>query len=177
MQMRVVVAMLLAACLAGCGKPMKISAFQGTTPAFDPVVFWTGHTQSWGVIETAGGAPSEVVRTDCIGTPEGAGGLHMVQTLTESDGTVTHRDWHLRRTAPGRFEATANDMVGTARGKAAGRAFHWKWVWAAAGGNPLMHVSMSQWMYAMPDGTMMNRTVISKLGVTVAEVSEVFSRL
>jgi hypothetical protein len=32
-------------------------------------------------------------------------------------------------------------------------------------------------MYAMPDGTMMNRTTISKLGVTVAEVSEQFSRV
>jgi hypothetical protein len=29
----------------------------------------------------------------------------------------------------------------------------------------------------MPDGTMMNRTVVTKLGVTLAQVSEQFSRV
>jgi len=157
--------------LAGCSKPMPIEGFAGTAPAFDPVVFWTGHTHSWGVVENRGGAPTEIVQTDCVGEAEGADGLHMRQTLTEGDGTVAHRDWHLRRMAPGRFEATANDMVGVAHGQAAGRVFHWDWVWNKAGG-----LAMQQWMYLMPDGTMMNRTVVTKLGVTVAQVSEQFSR-
>ncbi len=169
---------VLAACLslAGCAKPMPVAGFAATRPSFDPLAYWTGHTHSWGVIETPSGAPSEIVQTDCLGEPEGPDGLHMRQTLTEGDGTVTHRDWHLRRLGGGRFTATANDMVGTAEGTAVGRVFHWRWVWATHPGNPLLNVTMSQWMYGMPDGTMMNRTVISKLGVTVAEVSEQFSR-
>jgi hypothetical protein len=101
----------------------------------------------------------------------------MRQTLTEGDGTVAHRDWHLRRLSPGHFSATANDMAGKAEGVAAGRVFHWSWVWARKPGNPLFNITMSQWMYAMPDGTMMNRTTLSKFGVIVAEVSEQFSRV
>ncbi len=169
---------VLLACLslAACGKPMPVSGFAATQPDFDPLTYWTGHTHSWGVVETPGGAPSEIVQTDCLGESEGPDGLHMRQTLTEGDGTVTHRDWHLRRLGGGHFTATANDMVGTADGTAAGRVFHWRWVWATHPGNPLLNVTMSQWMYAMPDGTMMNRTTISKLGVIVAEVSEQFSR-
>jgi hypothetical protein len=31
-------------------------------------------------------------------------------------------------------------------------------------------------MYLLDDGTMLNRTTITKLGVTVAQVSEVFTR-
>jgi hypothetical protein len=162
--------------LASCGKPMPVERFAGTKPDFDPVTFWTGHTHSWGVVENRGGAPDDIIQTDCIGTPEGPDGLHMQQTLTEGDGTVKHRDWHLRRTGPDHFTATANDMVGQAQGIAAGRVFHWQWVWAIKPGNALFNVTMSQWMYAMPDGTMMNRTTISKLGVIVAEVSEQFSR-
>ena len=170
-------AVALALLLSGCGKAMHVQDFAKTSPAFDPLTFWTGHTHSWGVIENRAGAPTEMVETDCLGEPEGPDGLQMRQTLTESDGTVTHRDWHLRRIAPGQFEAAANDMVGTAHGQAAGRAFHWDWVWAAGGGNPLKHVTMHQWMYLMPDGTMMNRTVVTKLGVTLAQVSEQFSRV
>ncbi len=168
--------MLVLVLLGGCSKPMHIRDFSGTSPAFDPLVFWTGHTHSWGVVEDRAGAPTEIVQTDCQGSLDGPNDLHMVQTLTESDGTITHRDWHLRRTGPHQFEATANDMAGTAHGTSAGRAFHWDWVWAAGGTNPLKHVTMYQWMYLMPNGTMLNHTVITKLGITVAQVSEQFSR-
>jgi hypothetical protein len=171
-------ALMAALVLAGCSKPMAPERFAGTLPAFDPISFWTGHTHSWGVVENRAGEPTEIVQTDCVGEAEGPDALHMRQTLTESDGTVTHRDWHLRRTGPGRFEATANDMVGVAHGQAAGRAFHWDWVWAAGGnGNALKYVTMHQWMYLMDGGTMMNRTVVTKLGITVAQVSEQFSRV
>jgi hypothetical protein len=170
--------MTLALCSASgaCGKAMPVESFAGTQPGFDPLVYWTGHTHSWGVVENRDGGPSETVTTDCLGEAEGTDGLHMRQTLTEGDGTVTHRDWHLRRVSPGHFAATANDMAGTAQGIAAGRVFHWQWVWARKPGNPSLNVTMSQWMYAMPGGTMMNRTTVSKLGVIVAEVSEQFSR-
>ena len=162
--------------LSGCDNAKPVGAFAGTTPPFDPVTFWTGHTHSWGVVENRIGGPTETVATDCIGTPEGTDGLHMVQTLTLGDGTTTHRDWHLWRTGPHSFSATANDMVGEAHGTAAGRVFHWRWVLALSPGNPLKNVLMDQWMYLYPGNTMMNRTTITKLGITVAQVSEQFSR-
>jgi hypothetical protein len=170
---RAAAATLLA--LAGCSHPMKIGRFANTTPPFDPIAFWTGHTTSWGVVENRAGAPTEIIRTDCQGTPE-PGGLHLRQTLVESDGTTRHRDWHLHRTPDGHYTASANDMSGPAYGTAAGRAFHWTWVWETSPGNPLKNVTMHQWMYLLDDGTMLNRTTITKLGVTVAQVSEVFTR-
>lgn len=159
--------------LSACGH-LPLGRFAGTKPAFDAVAFWTGHHRSWGVVENRDGAPTDTVVTDCVGTPEPDGALHMVQTLTLGDGSVQHRDWHLRRTAPGAFTATANDMVGQAHGTAAGRMFHWSWTLALSPGNPIKNVTMDQWMYLMEGGAMMNHTTISKLGVTVAQVSEVF---
>jgi hypothetical protein len=162
--------------LSGCDNAKPVGAFAGTAPPFDPVTFWTGHTHSWGVVENRIGGPTETVATDCIGTPEGTDGVHMVQTLTEGDGTVTHRDWHMKRVSPNHFVATANDMDGQAAGESAGRVFHWRWFWARKPGSALQTVSMDQWMYLMPDGTMMNRTTISKFGFILAEVTEQFSR-
>jgi hypothetical protein len=162
-------------CLAGCSEPLAIERFASTTPAFDPVTFWTGHTRSWGVIENRSGQPTEIVTTDCIGTAEGADGLRMVQTLTLGDGTVQHREWHIRRTAQGAFEASANDMVGMAIGSARGRAFHWSWTLATKPGDALRDVTMDQWMYLMDGGTMVNRTTIRKFGIVLAEVTEQFA--
>jgi hypothetical protein len=168
---------VLALTLAACGKPMQVSQFAGTTPSFDPLKFWSGHHRSWGVLEDRGGAPTDTVMTDCVGTASPDGSLKMAQTLTLGDGTATRRDWRLWRTAPGAYAATANDMVGEAHGLSAGRVFHWTWVLALSPGKPLKNVTMDQWMYLYPDGTMMNHTTIRKLGVAVAQVLERFEKL
>ena len=68
-------------------------------------------------------------------------------------------------------------MVGEAQGVAAGRVFHWSWVLALSPGNPLKNITMDQWMYLYDTGAMMNHTTIRKLGVTVAQVSEMFQPL
>jgi hypothetical protein len=160
---------------AGCASSLGPGAFASTTPAFDPVAFWTGHTSSWGVIENRSGEPTAIITTTTDGTPEGAGGLHMVQHVVH-DGQDTVRDWHIRRLGPGQFEATANDLVGAARGSTSGRTLHWTWRLATHPGNGLYNVTMDQWMYLADDGTLMNRTIITKLGVRLAEVSEQFVR-
>ena len=168
------IVLLVAAALSGCAKPMPIGGFAATAPAFDPVTFFTGHTQSWGVLENRSGQPTGIVTTDCVGAAEGADGLHMVQHLALPDGSTQTRDWHMRRTAPHEFEATANDMVGTARGEAQGRVFHWRWVLATKPGESLRNVVMDQWMYGEADGSMVNRTTIRKLGIILVEVTEQF---
>src|SRR5208337_490508 len=71
---------------------------------------------------------------------------------------------------------TANDMIGTAKGQSDRRTFHWQWVWARSPGNPLMNVTMEQWMYGLRDGSALIRTTVSKLGFIVAEVTEQFTR-
>ena len=98
----------------------------------------------------------------------------MVQHLTLGDGKAQTRDWHMRRIAPHRFEGTANDMVGTAKGEAAGPVFHWRWTLASSPGNPLLNATLDQWMYLMQGGAMVNRTTVSKLGFILTEVTEQF---
>ncbi len=166
----------LLASLAACSHPLPIARFAATTPAFDPVTFFTGHTQSWGVLENRSGQPTGIVTTDCLGTADGPDGLRMVQHLTMPDGSSQRRDWRMRRLAPHQFEATANDMVGTARGEAQGRVFHWRWILATKPGDDLRNVVMDQWMYAEPDGSMVNRTTIRKLDVILVQVTEQFER-
>jgi hypothetical protein len=147
----------------------------GSGSAFDPVTFFDGHTHSWGVIERRSGAPSERVETDSHGERQGNDRLQMVQRLSFQDGTTQQREWVLWRSGPGRFEATANDMVGTAKGEATGNMFHWQWVLARSPGNSLMDVTMNQWMYRLQDGSVMIRSTVSKFGLIVAEVTEQFT--
>ena len=162
--------------LTGCSH-LQPRDFSRVEPVFDPMNFFTGHTQSWGVFEDRTGAnPSRWFTTDCLGHREN-GALVLAQTFTYNDGSVQHRLWRIRRVDEHHYEATASDVVGTGQGEADGNAFHWAYTVALKPGNPLFNVRLEQWMYLQADGrTMLNRGTVSKLGVTVAQIAEVFSK-
>ena len=158
--------------LASCASP-ALDQFAGSQPVFDPVRFFTGHVQSWGVLENRSGEPTTPITTDCLGNPDGTDGVHMMQHLTEGAKSQV-RAWHMRRVTASRYEATANDIVGTAAGDVSGRVFHLRYTLALAPGNALKNVSMDQWMYLMDDGSLVNRATVSKFGTILAEVTEHF---
>ena len=173
--MKAFAAVLLAWALAGCAS-VPPEHFAGTRPAFDPVVYFTGYTHSWGVFENRAGDPSRSFTTDCVGKFEG-GALRLDQIFTYEDGSKQERHWRIRRVDAHRFEATANDVVGTGTGEAYGNAFHWEYTVALKPGNPLYNVRLRQWMYLQTDGrTVLNRGTVNKFGVEVAQVAESFRR-
>jgi hypothetical protein len=160
--------------LAGCSQPL--GDFAGSGPAFDPLAFFTGHVTSWGVEENRAGQPIAIVTTDCEGTATGPASIRMVQVLHIGGKPPQTRIWQMSRSGTDTYEATANDMDGQTTGTASGRAFHWRWVLETAPGNGLKNVTMDQWMYRMDDGSVMIRTVVTKFGIRLIEVSEVFRK-
>lgn len=155
---------------------MKPDAFANGRPLFEPEKFFTGHTRSWGIFETRGGAPTQRITTETWGHWEGSV-LHLEQDLAFESGKRQHRSWRLRRLDAHHYEATANDVIGTAHGVAYGNAFRWSFTVALAPGNPLSRVRLTQWMYLQPDGrTMINRDTIRKSGIIVAQVTEEFRK-
>lgn len=158
---------------------LRTDDFSSGGPAFDPVVYFTGTTKSAGVLENRRGNPVQQVFTSTSGKMVD-GILELEQDLrfvSPEKTTTTHRTWRVRKTGSHSYEATANDMVGTARGEARGNAFHWSFLLQLKPGNPLTRIRMSQWMYLQPDGkTMMNHTTITKAGIVAGQVSEVFVR-
>ena len=165
----------LAACVAGCSDPLPVEGFKAAGPALDPITFFAGHVRSWGVLENRSGQPTSIVTTDCVGAADGPDGLRMTQRLQIGQDAPMVREWRMRRAGPGRFEATANDMIGTAAGEAAGNAFHWQWTLALQPGTALKNVTMDQWWYLLEDGSVLNRTTIRKLGFIAAEATEHFA--
>lgn len=161
--------------LSSCAS-LRVSDFASGRPILDPSKFFTGRTISAGVMENRGGVPLRRVTTKTSGRREGAT-LLLEQDLVFNDDKPQHRSWRIRKLDPHRYEATANDMVGTAAGEAYGNVFHWSFTLALSPGNPLANVQMSQWMYLQPDGrTLINHSTIRKLGLVVAQVTEQFRK-
>ena len=163
------------ASLMACARAATPPPAGDSGPFFDPIAFFDGDIRSRGVIEDRSGAPTGEIATDSHASIDTNNRLHMLQHLSFQDGTSRERTWTLWRTGPHRYAATASDMIGTASGEAHGRTFHWQWVLARSPGNPLMNVTMEQWMYGLDDGSALIRTTVGKFGFILAEVTEHFS--
>lgn len=85
-------------------------------------------------------------------------------------GTRQERQWSLRLGNDGQIQATAPDVIGTGEGMQRGSAVRLKYrikLTEDAGGHELDTVD---WMYLMPNGTIINRSQFRKLGIKVAEL-------
>jgi hypothetical protein len=166
---------LLLAALPACSA-LAPANFASGEPRFEPEKFFTGHIKSWGVIETRNGDPSSRFTTEIDGRMDGDD-LILDQSFAFDDGRTQTRTWRLRRLDAHRYEGTANDVIGIATGEAHGNAFRFEYTLALDPGNPLKNVHMRQWMYGLGEGSMMmNRVDVTKLGVTVAQVTEFFTK-
>jgi len=161
--------------LVGCGS-LPPRHFAEASPRFDPEQFFTGQTRSWGVFENRSGEPVRRFTTVAEGR-EQKGELVLHQKFSYEDGTTQERLWHIRRLDAHHLEATANDVVGKAKGEVYGNAFRWEYTVALHPGNPLFNVQLKQWMYLQAGGqVVVNRGTISKFGVELAQVTEYFHR-
>jgi len=168
---------LLLACLvltsAACSR-LAPADFASTRPHFDILQFYTGHTRSTGLVAGRSGSPMKRVATETWGHMEG-GELNMTQDITFDDGQPQRRVWLMRRLDEHHYEARSANVIGVARGEAWGNTLRLEYVLAQNPANPLTHVRMTHWMTLQPDGrTMLNAVTVSKLGVVVARITEVF---
>jgi len=161
-------ALMVSACAS-----LQPEDFAGSSTHFELDRYFVGHTRSWGVFENPHGEPRRSFTCDSHGKRDAAGDVTLTQDFLFSDGRRQMRMWHIHRVDSTHWEATANDMVGVARGEGSGNAFSWEYTITLDRKNPVATVHIRQWMY-QPEGTdsLMTRLVITKLGVTVFEVSE-----
>lgn len=163
--------------LSGCADlTTSDSSLVQKEPLLDPTAFFSGRTASEGVMVNKLTGSKRRVTTETRSQWEGKT-LRLEQDLAFSDGTKQHRSWRIRKTDPHHYEATANDIVGTARGESSGNAFHWSFTLALSPGNPLENVQMTQSMFLQSDDrSLINHTSVRKFGITVAQVTETFRR-
>lgn len=143
--------------------------------AFRPDLYFAGRTRSAGVLEGGLFGPSTLFAGVTRGRQLAPGLVTFDQVIRFSDGMRQTRRWVLRRTGPNTYTATANGVVGEARGVVDGRLLRLTYTLVPdAQTGP---VQMDQAMLLQGDGvTLSNRTTVSKFGLPVRSVNEVFTR-
>ena len=161
--------------LASCSSRRPVD-FASQRPLFEVEKYYAGHTRSTGLIQTGKGKPVKRVKTETWGRLD-HGELHMTQDVTLDDASPTRRQWLIRRLDPHHYEGTCDHMIGKARGEAWGNTLKLDYKLALRPGNPLFNVRMVHWMQLQPDGhTMLNTVTVTKAGLVVGRITEVFER-
>jgi Protein of unknown function (DUF3833) len=163
---------------------VRYAGFQGQRPAdyaakgprFDMRTHLNGPILCEGVIYGPTGKVTSRFVADMVGSWEGNTGT-LVERFRYDSGTVQDRCWTLRLGNDGAIRAEAPDVVGQGEGQAQGAGVMMRYrikLDEAAGGHVL---NVTDWMYLMENGTIINRSQFSKFGITVAELVATMRRV
>lgn len=147
----------------------KPSDYADTGPKFDIRTHLGGHLLAEGIIYGPTGKASTRFVADMNGTWDGDKGT-LAESFRYLDGGALQREWALVMGENGHFTATADDIVGVATGEQSGSTVRMKYkirLAEDAGGHVL---SVTDWLYLLEDGTIMNKSEMRKFGVKVAEL-------
>ncbi|SEK78300.1 DUF3833 family protein [Roseovarius nanhaiticus] len=150
--------------------------YAGTEPLLDLRTHLSGRIACHGVIYGPLGRVASRFDGQFEGTwTEDRGTL--AEHFVYDSGNTQDREWRLALGANGQLTGEADDIVGQAKGQLSGASLMLRYrirLPAEAGGHVL---SVTDWMYALPGGTIVNRSQFRKYGIKVAELVATMRRM
>jgi len=140
-----------------------------TQPQFDLRQCLNGSIKSEGVLYGPMGRVVTQFTADMEGQWHGATGS-LSEHFQYSSGAMQMRKWNLQMGNDGHFTATADDIIGVARGEVSGATARLEYrlrLPKEAGGHVL---NVVDWMYLAENGNIINRSEMRKFGIKVAEL-------
>ncbi len=157
-------AMVFFSGLAACSSAASSEAPPKPDPMLDPVGFFTGATSGAGRLKVVL-ADARAIRIESRGTADGKGGIMIDQTVIERGKPDRVRRWNLRPLPGNRVTGTLSDAASAVSGELAGNRLHL--AYRMKGG-----LVAQQYLYLQPNGTLLNRMTMRKLGIVVARFDE-----
>jgi hypothetical protein len=150
--------------------------YAGKGPQFDVRHHLSGPIQCEGMIFGPTGRVTSRFVAEMHGEWQGNTGT-LTEVFRYDSGSVQHRAWTLALGNAGDITATAPDVIGKGQGRAEGPSVQLRYrikLTPEAGGHVL---DVTDWMYLMENGTIMNRSQFRKFGITVAELVATMRRV
>ncbi len=169
-----VISLLPVLVISGCGSTsIKGPDYLTQTPALDIGEFFDGSVKAWGIVQNRKGKVVQRFTATIEGTRTGDT-LVLDETFEYGfgEGPAT-RVWELNRLSNGQWSGSANDVFSEASGAEYGNAFNWRYQMDLPRGDSgrTVRVWFDDWIWAMDEDTVVNRSYIKKFGITFAEVT------
>ncbi|MFC3627766.1 DUF3833 domain-containing protein [Vogesella amnigena] len=160
---------LMLGLLAGCSTA-GIEDYRGTQPGFDLRQFFNGPLTAHGMFQDRSGKVLRRFTVSMQGRWQGDSGV-LDEQFRYDDGETQRRVWTLKKLPDGRYSGTAADVVGEASGRTEGFALFWDYTLRLPVDGKEYEVRFDDWMYQLDARSVLNRSVMSKFGVRLGEVT------
>ena len=164
----IMAALVIFVFLSGCST-VKVSDYADRTPKMIPEDFFNGRLTAHGVIKNRTGKVVRYFNADINAYWEGSKGT-LEEDFVYDNGEKQRRVWILTRQPDASYIGTAGDVVGEATGRIAGNSMFLEYVLEVPYGDGTISLKMDDRMYLVEPQTLVNETVMYKLGVRVGEV-------
>ena len=174
---RLIAVLAILVTITGCTS-VHVQDYKNNTPKLVLEDYFAGETTAWGIFRDRFGKVRKRFVVDVKGEWDAqAQKLVLREDFQYDDGTKETREWHLKKTGANSYEGTADNVVGTAKGRTSGNAFHFNYRFDLPVGDSSWRVTFDDWMYLQPDGeTLINIATISKWGVRLGTVHIFFRK-
>jgi len=158
-------------------RAQTLSDYAGEAPEFDVRTSLSGVFLADGVIYDYSGRVNARFGAKITGKFNEAGGVMDEEFFYLGKKEPQRRQWRITFTGPKTFTAEADDVVGTALGKASGNALRFTYRLRLSEGLGGHVLDVVDWLYLTESGTIVNRSDMRKFGVRAAELVAVFRRV
>lgn len=166
--------LLLWLTLSACSS-VDVTHYAAAQPSLNLEQYFNGKVDAWGMFQSRNGEVIKRFHVEIDASWQGDRGT-LDEFFRYSDGSTQRRIWHLQRTAPGLYIGRADDVVDEARGEVAGNALRWSYVLRLPVDGVDYQVSFDDWMYLLDQQSMLNRSVMSKFGIELGQVTLFFRK-
>ncbi|WDU57954.1 DUF3833 domain-containing protein [Pseudemcibacter aquimaris] len=149
---------------------MNVNDYQNNGPEFILEQYFNGKTVAYGVFENRSGKIVNQFKATITGSVQDDI-LTLHEDFIYQNGQIDKRLWQIKILPNGYYEGTTNGVVGVARGKRAGNAFNWTYVFDLPVKNTSYKLKFDDWMFLQDNEVMINRAFVSKWGFHVGSVT------
>lgn len=153
----------------------KLENYKNESPKLNLRTFFNGKIFAQGIVQDRSGKVIKRFDVDIISSwNENVGTID--EKFTYSDNTKEARVWKLTETSPGKYEGRAHDVIGTAVGEVMGNTFFLEYNLDVPVGKSNYNIHMEDWMYLLNENTLLAKTMMTKWGIKVGEVTIVMTK-
>jgi hypothetical protein len=149
---------------------MQLEDFKDKRPEFIPQEYFNGKMTAYGLVKDRSGQIIRTFKGVLIGSWDEKGIGTLDEKFVYDDGEELTRVWTLKPTGEKSFDATAHDIVGTAKMKSLGNTVMIDYVMRVPYNDSTINISVRDWLHLQEDGVIINHSKMKKFGFTVGEL-------
>ncbi len=154
----------------------KAQDYSANTPELTIQKYFNGPSKAYGLLQNWSGKQTRRFSVTMQGHWHDVNKGELHEEFVFSDGEKQTRDWTLTMTDAHHFTATAHDVVGVAKGEQYGNTIHMSYVLAVPVNGKIINLNVDDWLYAINERVVINKSTLKKFGLTVGQLTIAFEK-